>query len=148
MDNRALSPVVGKLLAAGIAVLYITSATGLLLGGVVPEYRDAAGSKLGDRVLATAAGDIEGSLPATDGNVSVQRTRSLPRTIAGERYRLTLSNRTLHLDHPDDALDARAHLTMPAMLTIANDTWESGDPLRIRIQGQPPNRVLTLGEGD
>ena len=148
MDNRALSPVVGKLLAAGIAVLYITSATGLLLGGVVPEYRDAAGSELGDRVLATAAGDIERSLPATDGNGTVQHTRSLPRTIAGERYRLTLSNRTLRLDHPDDALDARAHLAVPATLTIANDTWESGDPLRIRIRGQPPNRVLTLGEGD
>jgi hypothetical protein len=146
MDNRAVSPVVGKLLAAGIVVLYVASVTGLLLGGVVPDYRTATGSELSERVLATVASDVEQSVPATDGNATVRRTRSLPRTIAGERYRLTVSNRTLRLDHPDDRIDAEARLSIPTAVTVDGDTWESGDQLVIRVYGAVSDRHLSIRE--
>ena len=147
MDNRAVSPVVGKLLATGIAVLYVASATGLLLGGVVPDYRATAGSELGERVLATAAGELERSVPAADGRSDVRLTRELPRTIAGDRYRLVLANRTLALEHPDDGVDARARLSLPTGIRVPNATWESGDPLTIHVRGTPGNRTLSLAEG-
>lgn len=147
MDNRGVSPVVGKLLAIGIAVLYIAGTTGILLGGVVPDYRATTGSELGERVLATAAGEIEQSIPATDGRSDVHLTRDLPRTIAGDRYRLVVRNRTLTLDHPDDAVDARTRLSLPPSLTVLNDTWESGDPLVVHVRGRPDNRTLSLMEG-
>lgn len=146
MDNRAVSPVVGKLLAAGIAVLYIASATGLLLGGVVPDYRAATGGELGERVLATAAGELERAIPATHGNVTVRVTRELPTTIAGQRYRLAVRNGTLRLDHPNDGLDARTRLSLPPTVTVVDDTWESGDPLAIHVRGPASNRTLSLTE--
>jgi hypothetical protein len=146
MDNRAVSPVVGKLLAAGIAVLYIASATGLLLGGVVPDYRAATGGELGERVLATAAGEVERAVPATPGNVTVHATRELPATIAGQRYRLVVRNGTLRLDHPNDGLDARAQLSLPPTVTVVDNTWESGDPLGIHVRGTARNRTLSLTE--
>lgn len=146
MDNRAASPVVGKVLAAGIAVLYVASMTGLLLGGVVPDYRTATGAELGERVLATAASDVERSVPATDSNATVRYTRSLPRTIAGERYRLIISNRTLRLDHPDDRIDTEARLSLPAAVTVNEGTWESGDQLAIHVHGRASDRRLSIRE--
>ncbi len=145
MDNRAVSPVVGKLLAAGIVVVYIASVTGLLVGGLVPDYRAASGSELGERVTATAAADIERAIPTTAGNASVHVTRTLPRTIAGERYRLELHNRTLRLDHPNDGLDTQTALAVAPSVTVTNDTWESGDPLAIEVTGASGNRTLTIG---
>lgn len=147
MDNRAVSPVVGKLLAAGIAVVYIASATGVLLGGVVPEYRAAAGSELGDRVLATAAGDIERSLPDTDGWIDVQTRLDLPRTIEGETYTLVVANRTLRLSHPDERLSARTRLSLPPTVRVANGTWQSDDTLLVDVTGTRSNRTLTLRRG-
>jgi hypothetical protein len=147
MDNRAVSPVVGKLLAAGITVLYIASVTGLLLGGVVPDYRAATGNELGERVLATAAGDIERAVPTTEGDATVRLTRSLPRTIAGDRYRLTIANQTLRLDHPDDSIDTAAQLSLPSAVAVGNATWHSGNRLVIRVEGERSNRTLSLQEG-
>lgn len=148
MDNRAVSPVVGKLLAAGITVLYIASVSGLLLGGVVPDYRAATGSELGERVLATAAGDIERSFPDTASNATVRVTRELPRTIAGERYRIRIENGTLRLDHPDAAIAARTRLALPPDVTVQRRTWESGDTLAIRVSGPGTNRSLSLSEAE
>lgn len=147
MDNRAVSPVIGKLLASGLAVLYIASVTGLLVGGIVPDYRAASGEELGERVLATAASSVEQARPATDGNATTTVDVDLPATIRDQQYRLTLRNRTLLLDHPDDALDARTHLTLPPNVTATNTTWHSGDRLVVRVAGPPSNRTLSL-EGE
>jgi hypothetical protein len=147
MDNRAVSPVVGKLLAAGLAVLYIASATGFLLGGVVPDYRDAAGDELAERVLATAAGEIEASLSATDGRVTVRSRLDLPRTIRGDTYRLVVANRTLRLVHPVDRLNASAPLALPPTVGVRDGTWNSTDPLSVRVSGPAGNRTLALAEG-
>jgi FlaG/FlaF family flagellin (archaellin) len=148
MDNRAVSPVVGKLLAAGLAVLYIASITGLLVGGIVPDYRAATGEELGERVLATAASHVEQVRPATDGNVTARTGTSLPATIRDQQYSLRLVNGTLVLDHPDDSLDARTRLALPPNVTATTSTWHSGDRLVVRVTGPATNRTLTLRESE
>lgn len=145
MDNRAVSPVVGKLLVAGLTVLYVASVAGLFVGGLVPEYRTATGEELGERVLATAAGQVETAQPATDDAVDTRSRVDLPATIRGQQYDIRYSNGTLLLDHPDDGLDARTRLSLPPSVTVRNGTWHSGSQFVVRITGPAGNRTLTLG---
>ena len=144
MDNRGVSPVVGKLLASGLAVLYIASVAGLLVGGLVPDYRATTGEEVGERVLATAADRVEQAQPATDGTATTRVEVDLPATIRDEQYRLEFRNRTLHLVHPDDGLDARTRLALPPNLTVTNGTWHSGDRLVVRVRGPSSNRTLSV----
>lgn len=148
MDSRASSPVVGKLLVSGLVVLYVSSMTGLLVGGVVPAYQTAVGEELGERVLSTATGYVERGQPSTDSTVDVRVETDLPATLRDERYRLRLVNETLVLDHPDDALDARSRLSFPENTTAANSTWHSGDEFVVTVTGPASNRTVRLGEGD
>lgn len=147
MDNRAVSPVVGKVLAAGLAVVYIAALTGLLLGGIVPDYRTAAGEELGERVLATAGGTLERALPDTDAPTTVRVRADLPATIRDAGYAVELTGGVLRLDHPDDALDARTRLSLPPSLTPVNSTWESGGPFAVVVSGPASNRTVRLAEG-
>jgi hypothetical protein len=147
MDNRAVSPAVGKILAAGLAVLYIATATGLLLGGVVPEYRTAAGAELGERVLATAGGTLERAVPDTDARVSARVRADLPATIRDASYALELRRGVLRLDHPEDALDTRTRLSLPSSVAPINSTWRSGEPFVVVVSGPPANRTLALAGG-
>jgi hypothetical protein len=145
MDSRGVSPVVGKLLVAGLTVLYVTSVAGVFVGGLVPEYRTATGEELGERVLATAAGQVETAQPATDETVDSRSRTDLPATIRDAQYDIRYSNGTLVLDHPDDALDARTPLSLPPSVTVRNGTWHSGGAFVVRVTGPPSNRTLTLG---
>lgn len=145
-DERAISYVVEKTVAIGIAVLYVGVVTGALLGGVVPEYRAAAGDELGDRVLATAASDVESAAQAASGDVNRTATVELPETIRGEQYRLVLSGRRLVLVHPAEGIGAETHLSLPGSVTVANSTWTSGEPLAIRLTGPEPNRTLRFDQ--
>jgi hypothetical protein len=146
MDNRAVAPVVGKLLAAGLAVLYIAGMTSLLLGGVVPEYRTQTAEELSERVLADAAAHVERAVPDTRSDVDVRLRRELPATIRDASYRLVLRNDTLILDHPDDRLDSRTRLSIPSKVTTVESSWESGDALVVRVAGTSTNRTVELGE--
>lgn len=148
MDNRAVTPVIGKLLASGLAVLYIASITGLLVGGIVPDYRAATSDELGERVLATAAGHVEQAQPTTDGVADSRTETALPATIHGQQYQLRLVNGSLVLDHPDDALDTRTRLNLLPNVTATNSTWHSGDRLVVRVTGPPSNRTVTLQEAE
>ncbi|WP_302082517.1 DUF7266 family protein [Salinibaculum rarum] len=148
MDSRAVSSVVGKLLVSGLTVLYITSIAGLFVGGLVPDYRAATSDELGERVLATAAGHVEQAQTETDGVADVRAETTLPATIRDQQYRIRLVNGTLLLDHPDEGLDARTRLSLPAAVTATNSTWHSDDPLVVRVTGPPSNRTVTLAEAD
>jgi hypothetical protein len=147
MDDRGLSPVVGKTLAASIAVLYIASVTGLLLGGPVPAGQTAAAGELGERVLATAASGVERAVPVTDARVDTRRTVTLPATIRDAGYDLVIRDDRLVLDHPTDALDRETRVSLPANLTVADGRWESTDRLVVRVAGPPGNRTLWLEGG-
>lgn len=144
MDNRAVAPVVAKLLAAGIAVLYIAGTTTLLFGGVVPEYRTAAGEEVSERVLADAAGTIERGAPDTDTTVDVYVRTELPATIRNSGYTLVLDNATLILDHPNDRLDRRTNLSVPQSMATSESRWESGGELVVHVSGDATDRTVEL----
>ncbi|MFB6232803.1 MAG: hypothetical protein ABEH61_00950 [Haloarculaceae archaeon] len=144
MDSRGVAPVAGKLLAAGIAVLYIAGTTSLLLGGVVPEYRTAAAEELSERVLADAAATIERAVPDSDADVDVQLRRDLPVAIRDAGYTLVLRNRTLALDHPRDRLDTRTNLSVPPGVETAGSAWDSGEPFVVTVSGDGTNRTVEL----
>lgn len=147
--SRGVTPVVSKTLVMGLTVLYIAGMTTVLLGGVVPGYETRAGAELSDRVLATAAGEIERAPPAVDGHVETQTTVTLPETIANNGYRLALSNGTdrLVLEHPESAIETETQLSLPPEVTLQNETV-SGGTLVITVSGPANDRTLTVEEGD
>jgi hypothetical protein len=145
-DTRGVSPVVGKSLAAGIALLYVAGMTGLLLGGVIPGYETSAGDELADRVLATATGEIERSVPQSDGEATARTEVDLPATIRDTSYRLVLSGRTLALDHPADGIGATTRLALPESLAVRNGTIDSGAGLVVVVSGSDGGRTLTVRE--
>lgn len=147
--TRGVTPVVSKTLAIGLTVLYIAGMTTVLLGGIVPEYETRAGAEMSERVLATAAGEIERAPPTVEGNVETRTTVSLPETIASSGYRLVLSNGTdrLVLDHPEPAIETETRLSLPPDVTLQNGTV-SGGTLVVTVSGPPNDRTLTIEEGD
>jgi hypothetical protein len=145
MDSRAVAPVVGKLLAVGIAVLYIAGMTTLLISGVVPEYRTQTAQELSERVLADAGAHVERAVPDTRSDVDVRLRRDLPATIRDTSYRLVLRNDTLTLDHPDDRLGSRTSLSLPPNVTTVESSWESGDDLVVHVADAGTNRTVELG---
>ncbi|MFW6434781.1 MAG: DUF7266 family protein [Halovenus sp.] len=144
MDERAVSPVVAKTLAAGLALLYLAGMTTVLLGGVVPSYETETGAELSERVLATAAETVETAVPDADGTVQATHSVELPPTIRDTSYRLVLANGSLRLDHPDDRLDESIALSLPAGTTLESGTWTSGGEFEIRVSGPASNRTVTL----
>jgi len=147
MDTRAVVPVVGKTLAAGIALLYVGGMLTVFLSGQAPAYRTAAGEELGERVLATAADGIERTVPDAEGRVQTRRDVQLPATIRDAGYTLRLRNGTLALDHPSGTIEARTRLSLPGNVTVVDGRWESGDTLTVRVAGSPANRTLWLEDG-
>ena len=145
-DDRAVTPVVAKSLAAGITLLYVAGMTGLLLGSVVPTYEETAGEELGDRVLATAAGGIEGTPPAVAGDATARRAIEVPSTIDGASYRLVLSGRTLALEHPADGIGGETQLSLPASVTAEESTWHGGGSLVVTVSGPADDRRLSIGD--
>lgn len=132
--KRAVSPVVGKALEAALVVLYLGLVTTTLYGGVVPDYRAAAGAEVGDRTLASAANQVERAVPPPARSVTVEVRVDLPRTIAGDRYGVRTDGEHLVLDHADPAVGGRARLSLPAHVVSVRGAWEStADPvLRVR----------------
>lgn len=144
MDERAVSPVVAKTLAAGLAVLYVAGMTTILLGGLVPGYERAAGDELSERVLATAAQSVEKTVPEAAGTVETTRSVTLPERIKEESYRIELTNGTLQLDHPDDRLDESISLSLPAGTTAEDGVWTGSGTFRTRVSGPASNRTVSI----
>ena len=143
-DERAMSPVIEKSVAATITLLYVGSIMGLLYGGVVPGYESTTASELGERTLATAAEHVEQAPPQTGGDLEGTKTVDLPSTIQNTNYELVLSNGTLTLDHPTVELETT--LSLGDGVTTTNSTWQSGGTLEIYVSGPADNRTIALGE--
>ena len=145
MDNRAVAPVVGKLLAAAIAVLYVAGTTAVLLGGVGPEYRTAAGEELSERTLAEAAAAVDRAVPETTTDSVGTRIRvDLPASIRDASYSIVLKNGTLALDHPDSRLDRRTQVQLPSRVDAIESTWESGETFVVVVSSDGTNRTVEL----
>lgn len=146
--DRAVTPAVGKSLELGIVVLFVGFLTTVLLGGVVPEYRSAAGSELGERVLATASQEIERSIPPASGSVDASRSVELPPTIAGSDYELRVDGRWLVLDHPDPDIDGRVRLVLPRRVDRVEGYWQSGGGATVHVSNGADGPVVELRNGD
>ena len=133
--DRAFTPVVGKGLEAAIVLLYVASLVATLHGGVLPDYRTAAATEVGDRTLASTAERVEASVPPPATAVDVTRTVPLPDTIGRSTYRIRAVEGALVLDHPDPALDDRIRLALPDRVVAVEGSWESDDPARVHVRG-------------
>jgi hypothetical protein len=146
MDNRGLSSVVGKLLGAGLVLLYVSGATTVLVGDVVPEARRVTGQELSERIVADAATRIERAVEPVEGRLRGRLDLSLPATIADAGYRLGLENRTVVLDHPDPGIGATAPLGLPRTLSADAGWVDSGAGVAVTVRGSAGNRTVGLEE--
>lgn len=145
-DNRGVSPVVEKLLVAGIVVLYVGGMGTLLFGGVLPGYETETNAEVSERVLATATAGIEDAVPATEGYVESQTTIELPATIGDSSYTILVSGRSVELRHPDRGIGTETRLAVPSETTVQESRWESGTDLVIEIRGTSDDRTLRVRE--
>ncbi|WP_276300188.1 DUF7266 family protein [Halorussus lipolyticus] len=143
-DTRAVSPVVGKAMEASIVVLYVGVLTATLYGGVVPEYRTAAGAEVGERVLAQSAERVQQAVPTETRAVRVRAEVSLPRTIRGETYAIRTENRTLVLDHPEDRVGGRVTLALPETVESVAGEWSSRDPAVVAVRNSEEGLEVRL----
>ncbi|WP_435180056.1 DUF7266 family protein [Halorussus sp. AFM4] len=147
-DERAVSPVVGKALEAGIVVLYVAFLSATLYGGVVPEYRTAAGAEVGERVLAQSAARIQQAVPAGAREVESRATVSLPRTLRGRAYAIRVVNRTLVLDHPRDGIDGQVALALPETVESVRGNWSSREPAVVVVRSEGDGLAVRLESAD
>lgn len=148
LDDRAVTPAVGKTLEIGIVVLFVGLLTTALLGNVVPDYRTAAGAEVGDRVLTSAGQEIERAIPPTAREVSARRTIDLPSTVAGSAYALWIDGRTLVLDHPMDAVSGRLRLSLPTRVDRIEGRSQSGARTVVAVRGDSDGLVVELRDGE
>lgn len=147
MNDRGLSPVVGKALEAALVVLYLGMVTTALYGGAVPEYRAATGGELADRILAKATQRVQQAVPPNATAVEVRRRVDLPRTIAGQPYEIRTANRTLVLDHPDPAVATTSRLALPSGIVRVRGEWQSQRPAHVTVRSVDAGVVVALETG-
>lgn len=146
-DHRALSPVVGKTLEVALVVVFLSLVTTALYGGIVPQYRTAAGSKVADRTLSAAADRLEATVPPNATHVDARLHVDLPRTIRGETYRVRANGSALVLDHPNPALDGRVRLALPSSVARVSGEWRSDRPAVVAINDVDGGLDMTLEVG-
>lgn len=139
MADRALAPVVGKAMEAALVVLFLGLLTTTLYGGVVPDYRDAAGREVGERTLSLSAQRIQQAVPPATTAASARYRVDLPRKIRGRAYRVETSGRRLVLSHPSPEVEGETPLVLPEAVQGVSGSWSS--------RGRPVVHVTTTGEG-
>lgn len=143
-DSRAVSPVVSKALEASIVVLYVAALSATMYGGIVPEYRTAAGAEVGERVVAEAAQRVQQAVPPDARAVEVRSQVSLPETIRGRTYSVVVENRTLVLDHPRDGVGDRARLALPETVVSVRGNWSSREPAFVVVRSSADGDGLAV----
>lgn len=139
MADRALAPVVGKAMEAALVVLFLGLLTTTLYGGVVPDYRDAAGREVAERTLSLSAQRVQQSVPPANTAVSASYRVDLPRTIRGRAYSVETNGRQLMLSHPSPAVEGETPLVLPDTVQRVSGSWSS--------RGRPVVRVTTTEDG-
>jgi hypothetical protein len=146
-DARGVTPAVGKTLEIGIVVLFVALVTTALLGGVVPDYRTAAGAEVGDRVLTAVAQEVERAIPPSARDVSARRTVELPSTIAGSGYAIRVDGRSLVLDHPDPDISGRVELVLPQRVDRVAGRTEGGAETVVAVRDSRSGLMVELRDG-
>ena len=143
MDDRAVSPVVGKAFEIAVLVVFVGLVSSALFGSVVPDYRTAAGSEIGDRVLVATASQVEVAADVPPTVIERRAAVAMPRTIRGEPYavRTETGNGTtrLRLDHPNPAIGGETALSLPPAVAAVDGAFDStaspGVVVRARTNG-------------
>ena len=148
MDERAMAPVIGKALEAGIVALYVSMLVTALYGGVVPEYRTAAGGEVADRTLAATVHEIERSVPAPATEATVQRSVELPGTIHDEPYELCANGRTVTLEHTHPEIGDEVHLALPERVESVAGCWDSTTGGVVVASGTESSVTIELKSGE
>jgi hypothetical protein len=143
-DRRGVAPVVGKALAVAIVVLYVGVVTTGMYAGVVPEHRDTAGDRVGDRTLAAAGDWIEDAVPPTATRVDRRVRIDLPETIRGEGYWIRTDGEVLVLDHPREAVGGRLRLNLPSSVVSVTGRWSSYEPAVVAVEGSSDGLTVRL----
>ncbi len=144
MTERAVSPVVGKVLEAGLVVLYVSMITTTLYGGVVPDYRTTVGDEVGDRVLSKAAERIQQAVPANGTAVRARMRVSLPETIRGTGYEIRADGRTLTLVHPTEKVEDSTRLAVPDSVVKVHGNWSSREPAVVVVRSAQSGSGLVV----
>lgn len=142
--DRAVVPMVGKALEAAIVVLFIGTMTTALYGGVLPEYRAAAGDEVADRALVAAAGEIEGAVPPNARDVTAETRVTLPSAIRNANYRIVANGTTIRLDHPDDEIGGTHRLALPSYVRRVEGIWRSGAETTVVATSEGDGVVVRL----
>lgn len=148
MTDRALAPVVGKLLEVGIVTLYITTLLGAMYGGIVPEYRSATGEEVAERTVVSAAQEIQRAVPATTHELTVERRIGLPTEIYDRQYEIRAEDEQLILDHRRSELDRTVRLAVPERVDTVSGSWRSTGEQWIVVHGDDSGVSIELVEDD
>lgn len=148
MADRAVAPVVGKALEAGLVVLYVGLLTSALYGHAVPEYRSTAGDAVAERALAEASHRVQQAVPPDARRVDAEVRVGLPDTVRGRTYEVRAANRSLVLDHPHPAVEGRQRLALPGFVGEVRGSWHSAEPAVVRVSKGNGSLVVELREGD
>lgn len=143
-DDRGVAPVVGKVLEVAIVVLFVGVVTTGLYTGVVPEYRDTAGERIGDRTLAAAGGWVEDAVPPAATRVDRRVQVNLPEAIRGTSYRIHTDGPVLVLDHPRSGIGGRLPLSLPSSVVSVTGTWSSDEPATVAVEGSSDGLTVRL----
>ncbi len=141
LDERGVSPVIGKVLEAGLVVLYIGLITTTLYGGVVPDYRTAVGDEVGDRVLSKTAERIQQAVPANGRTVRGRMRVTLPRTIRGMEYEIRAESRKLTLVHSNKEVSGTTRLAIPEHVDTVRGNWSSTEPAFVVVRSEGTERT-------
>lgn len=144
MDDRGVTPVVGKSLEIAVVLAYIAVVAGVLYGGVVPSVEASSESRQAEVTLARAATAIERAVPATGRSPSVRYQVGLPDSIGGQSYRIDWANDSLRLRHPDHRLQTR--VTIPRRVVAIQGNWSG--PGVVVVNESEDGWVVTLTAGD
>jgi len=144
-DDRALTPVVSKALGVSLLVLYVGLLATSLYGGVVPDYRDAAGEELGERTLAGATLAVGDAVPPNATDATVERRVDIPATIRGSSYEIRVENSSLVLDHP--RFTRRRPLTLPDHVVSVSGSWTSTEATVVRVERVAGGVAVRLSSG-
>lgn len=143
MADRAVTPVVGKVLEVGLVLLYVSLVATAMFGTVVPQYRTAAGGEVAERTVATAAERIQQAVPPAGVAGETAVRVDLPATIAGAAYRIRVDGRWLVLEHPA-TVTARSRLALPDRVVAVRGTWASGEETVVRVRTGGEGLTVTL----
>ncbi len=145
--ERAVVPAVGKALEASLVVLFLGLVTTSMFGGLVPEYRTAAGDELADRTVSTAAHRVQQAAPPNATAVDARHRVELPERIRGDGYRIVAENGSLVLEHPEHGVGARARLALPDHVVAVEGEWHSAQSTVVAVESVPGGVRIRLIDG-